>query len=215
MVRTFTSSVRVELPAAEYWALRLDPNFDAFCASRDGSVYELVSLSRWRDSATGDEHARAVSSLTSEESAAALPASVLNALNASRLVLDCTATWNTARYDRAHPAIFETRPRVKSARIEFAGENWLTGLDNGRACECAYAVRIDARVPILGRLIETLVERRIRESHGHLNSLALEYVDAAFDDQATWTLTANMPLDAGAKDAFVKPKVFLKRKWAF
>lgn len=46
-------------------------------------------------------------------------------------------------------------------------------------------------------------------------SLALEYVDAAFDDQATWTLTANMPLDAGAKDAFVKPKVFLKRKWAF
>jgi len=45
--------------------------------------------------------------------------------------------------------------------------------------------------------------------------LAIEYVDAIFDEQATWTLAANMPLDAGVRDAFVKPKIFLKRKWAF
>jgi len=44
--------------------------------------------------------------------------------------------------------------------------------------------------------------------------LALEYADAAMDPTATWTFAWDMPLDAGAADAFLKPKVVVKRKWA-
>jgi hypothetical protein len=45
--------------------------------------------------------------------------------------------------------------------------------------------------------------------------LALEYTDAAVDPAATWVVGWDMPLDAGAKDAFLQPKVLVKRKWAF
>ena len=41
--------------------------------------------------------------------------------------------------------------------------------------------------------------------------LALSYADSATEPDATWTVGWDMPLDAGAKSAFLEPAVVVKR----
>lgn len=45
--------------------------------------------------------------------------------------------------------------------------------------------------------------------------LALEYLDAALDPAAEWTLTATMLLDDGVREAVANPAITLKRAWVF
>ena len=44
MVRVVQTSAVVRLSAADFWALRLDSNWDRFCASAEGCTFSLLSL---------------------------------------------------------------------------------------------------------------------------------------------------------------------------
>ena len=46
MVKVVTTKAEVPLSAAEFWALRLDSNFDHFCAAAEDCTFSLISLSR-------------------------------------------------------------------------------------------------------------------------------------------------------------------------
>jgi hypothetical protein len=48
-MRLITDEIRIDMPAAEYWHLRLDNNFDRFCASANKSTFQLHSLREGSD----------------------------------------------------------------------------------------------------------------------------------------------------------------------
>lgn len=50
--------------------------------------------------------------------------------------------------------------------------------------------------------------------NGESGEIAVDYVDAKFEDGATWTASASVPYDAGS-DVMDKAKLTLKRSWAW
>ena len=172
-MRVLEASSLLDISAEACWALRLDTGFDAFCASKDKSRFELTC---WTDSTDGDGNAcvqtRAV--VTSLEGA--LPKALQNVFGVQtrthrtraptirphpRWVLvrfrtapppagfrgmqcDVTSTWTRELFDVDHPACFESRPRpFKTPWIR--GRCWL--LTRGAAsCESFYRVEVDVKV---------------------------------------------------------------------
>ena len=49
-MKVMEAGTAIQMGAAEYWALRMDTNFDRFCARQDKSHFELNSLEETTDS---------------------------------------------------------------------------------------------------------------------------------------------------------------------
>ena len=48
-MRVLEMATRIDMPAQQFWALRMDPQFDQFCAKRDSSRFELVAMTERTD----------------------------------------------------------------------------------------------------------------------------------------------------------------------
>ena len=114
MTRSSTYSACVPLPADTFWALRLDTNFDRFCAAAEGCSFALLSLSR-STAADGAPIVAIETELIANESP--LPSALQSLLGAKRFALLSRARWHVDRHDRAHAASFDSSPRILGDRI--------------------------------------------------------------------------------------------------
>ena len=154
-----SSAVRIDLAAAQYWALRCDPSFDQFCAEQEGSTLEVISFSRSCNSA-GETIAQSRTVVTSANKP--LPVALQALIGASRFAFDCTTTWAVDHYDREHRASFEMRPRA-SRGTHISGECWLECISPqvSRQMHVAHAPN-ESRMHPRGRLARVCTRSRSR-----------------------------------------------------
>ena len=97
-MRVLEFSVDIPLPARQYWALRLDDGFDAFCARADGCFIQPVSFARSTD-ANGLARCVAESRLVYEENP--VPASLRHMLGTETFAFVSRSAWYADRFDAA------------------------------------------------------------------------------------------------------------------
>ena len=147
-MRVLEFSVDIPLPARQYWALRLDDGFDAFCARADGCFIQPVSFARSTD-ANGLARCVAESRLVYEENP--VPASLRHMLGTETFAFVSRSAWYADRFDAAHPAEFDSTPPVLKDRISVRGRCWLEERSPA-ACRHVYRVEVDVRVFGLGSM---------------------------------------------------------------
>ena len=96
-MRVIEESTLIDLPAAVYWALRLDTNFDRFCAEAEKCTFTLVSLTHSTD-ALGPAVAVETEMAFDEPP---VPAAVVALVGSKRFALVNKARWHLERHGRA------------------------------------------------------------------------------------------------------------------
>ena len=175
MVKVSTYSATVPLPADTFWALRLDTNFDRFCAAAEGCTFALTSLSRGADG-----HVSIETELSANESP--LPSALQTLLGAKKFSLLGKARWHVDRHDKAHAATFESSPRIMGDRVCIRGQSWLEpasggpGASTGNSCTVSYRIEIEVKIMAFASILEQGLERRMRESYARLPELTAAYM---------------------------------------
>ena len=196
-MRVLESSVDIPLPARQYWALRLDDGFDAFCARADGCFIQPVSFERTTD-ANGLARCVAESRLVYEENP--VPASLRHMLGTETFAFVSRSAWYADRFDAAHPAEFDSTPPVLKDRISVRGRCWLEERSPA-ACRHVYRVEVDVRVFGLGSMAELAIERRLEANYARLGKLTLQYVRSRPPPPAPLPLPSSLPAAAAPRRA--------------
>ena len=170
-MRVWEGHALIDMPAAEFWALRLDTNFDRFCAAAENCAFNLVSLSHGKDE-RGEATVTSESEVTAEESP--LPSALQAMLGARRFAFVSRSSWHPGAYDRAHAASFTSSPRTMSQRVAVRGRTWLEPL-TASTCRACYRVEIEVKVMAVSSVIEQGLEKRVADSYGRLAGLTSEY----------------------------------------
>ena len=196
-MRVLEFSVDIPLPARQYWALRLDDGFDAFCARADGCFIQPVSFARSTD-ANGLARCVAESRLVYEENP--VPASLRHMLGTETFAFVSRSAWYADRFDAAHPAEFDSTPPVLKDRISVRGRCWLEERSPA-ACRHVYRVEVDVRVFGLGSMAELAIERRLEANYARLGKLTLQYVRSRPPPPAPLPLPSPLPAAAAPSAA--------------
>ena len=113
-MRVWEGSAIISMAADDFWALRLDSNFDRFCARAEGCSFTLLSLSHGTDE-SGHRTVTQQTEVTAEESP--LPSALQAMLGARRFSFGSHSKWWPDMYDRAHPASFTSSPPCAMSKM--------------------------------------------------------------------------------------------------
>ena len=182
----------VPLPAADFWALRLDENFDRFCADAEKCSFAQLSISR-HSATNGAALVTTETELTAEDNP--LPSALQSLVGGKRFSLLSKSTWYPDHHDRAHAGKFVTAPRLLSQRVSTRGETWLEPAATSDSCTVRYRVEIEAKLVALSHVLESTLDKRIRESHERLPEFVRRYMatDAYQQFLATRRRTTTAP----------------------
>ena len=170
-MRTFEESFLIGMPAEEFWALRLDTNYDRFCASEEKCTFTLHSL----DHGTDDDGCPTVScesEITADESP--LPSAVQVLLGARKFAFVTKQHWWPGLHDQAHAATFDSSPRPMGQRVALHGKTWVEAV-SPTSCRAFYRVDIVVKLVGFSHLLEQGLEKRIKTSYSKLSTLTLAY----------------------------------------
>jgi len=164
---------RIDMAAEDYHALRMDQNFDAFCATQTRSTFSLQSRSSSHEEQKGHtiEHMECL--LAYEENP--IPVAFHKMLGTKDFAFKYQSRWDREKFDEAHPCTFSSEPPVFKDRIKIHGRAWIMPV-GPQACDVWYHETIIVKVMGIGGAIETAVEKTMRESLKSLNASALAYL---------------------------------------
>ena len=123
----------LDVAASAYWSLRLDRDFDHYCAVKDGATFTLHSATE-----DTDEHGDAfwIVESSMEYARESIPGPMQSLLKKdepfrawSRFVF-----W-AERYDEDHKATFETRPSILGNKLIISGDCWCEPTADGCGCK--------------------------------------------------------------------------------
>ena len=110
-MRLIKEEIGIDLPAAEYWLLRLDTGFDKYCAVAEHCTFQIHSM---RESINA--HGQPIVECVNEMSSEVLPSTVHTMLGMKRLGFRTTTSWHRDWFDNAHAAQFESELTVTRAQ---------------------------------------------------------------------------------------------------
>lgn len=129
------------LSAERYWALKEDPEWDAFNDSLDGNERMIASSTRDADGV------RTVSArIQAKENP--IPPALRKLLGVGdSFSFTITEQYHPDAFDASHPATFETTPAVLASKIKVGGVHWVepAGPD-----ACTLFFRLDVNVAVMG-----------------------------------------------------------------
>ena len=169
-MRVIQVSTQVQMAADEFWALRLDQNYDDFCAQCDDVTFQL--LSRRQEVCDGQTLEFIECLLLYNENP--VPAAFQHMLGSQQFGFKYSAKWYRDLHDQKHPCTFVSEPLVMKDRISVRGQSWLVPISK-QACEVCYHQEVNVRVFGMGSVVEQVVEQRMRESLAKLNHCAQMY----------------------------------------
>ena len=187
-MRVIQCTTRVDMAAEDFWALRMDQNFDEFCAQCDDTHMEL--LSRREEQSDGQTLQIIECLLLYKENP--VPATFqhmfgectgthnLRPHTRSRAETRCwhdswptaagsgsepfgfkySARWHRDQFDQEHACSFVSEPSVMKDRIGVKGLSWLIPA-GPHACDVVYHEEVSVRVFGVGSVVEQVcLERR-------------------------------------------------------
>ena len=187
-MRVIQCTTRVDMAAADFWALRMDQNFDAFCARFDNTDMEV--LSRREEQSNGQTLQVIECLLLYRENP--VPATFQHMFGErlagthtlcpftavflwlTRMVrcaasgsepfgFKYSARWHRDRFDQEHACTFVSEPSVMKDRICVKGRCWLVPA-GPHACDVVYHEEVSVRVFGVGSVIEQVRPERAARS---------------------------------------------------
>ena len=131
------------LSAQEYWRLRLDPDWEAYCTKLDDSTFEVISLEESAD-ANGDVVITRLSRVTALTNP--IPPSLRRFLGCETFSFTMNERWWRDRWDVDHPITFTTTPAVMADRISVSGSGWAEATEESSSCILHYEVAVKVSV---------------------------------------------------------------------
>jgi hypothetical protein len=152
------STTPMQVPAAAYWALRLDRGFDLFCAEADGSEYTCHSETEDEDE-NGDTVVIIESTTTYARST--VPGPILSLLPKDEpfRIWSRFHFWSDL-FDKDHLATFETRPSILSGKLVVSGDVWCESTTEG-ACQLHTHHCVSCKVFGIGGVVEAAIASQV------------------------------------------------------
>ena len=171
----FTCTHECDLPAAELWALRLDPDFDAYFAELDNQTLEVLRNDTVEQ--PGGTKVMRVCRMVSRDNP--LPASLMPLVKSvgmdEQLPFMLHAQFTPGRYDAAHPYNYRTQLPVLTDRVHIVGKQWAEDLPGGR-CRLIAQICVQVNVFGIGGRIERAIEEQMRASYEMLPRRVVDFV---------------------------------------
>lgn len=138
-----TVSHSAEISAAEYWALKDDPNWAAFQDAQEGTE-RTVLLDK--TDADGTRTVRA--QVTASENP--IPQSLRRMLGCGEsFSFTVTESWLPNKWGKKNAAVFATEPAVLSSKIKVGGSHWVSESSDAPG-RCTLHFQLDVQVRVMG-----------------------------------------------------------------
>ena len=130
-----------ELSAQEYWKLKNDPRWDAYCDSLDRNERSIQSLEQ-----AGSGWVTSTASVQAKVNP--IPVAVRRMLGLGpEFSFTITETWHRELYDAAHAAKFQTTPAVLPSKIKVGGRHWV---EDAQPSGCILHFELEIKVGVVG-----------------------------------------------------------------
>ena len=161
--------ISIEMPfamgAATFWALRMDRNFDVFCAHHDKMNYHPESNEMTVDG-EGLVYVQQRNRLQMKENP--VPKSVRGMVGSGDDFSDRVHyRFHRDAYDEAHPFRYTTEFPVLSDRIKVEGRQWLVPISD-TACTFRAVIQLSILISGVGGAAERAVEKNMRSAYNEL-----------------------------------------------
>eukprot|EP00325_Prymnesiales_sp_UTEX-LB-985_P014365 CAMPEP_0174752318 /NCGR_PEP_ID=MMETSP1094-20130205/101782_1 /TAXON_ID=156173 /ORGANISM="Chrysochromulina brevifilum, Strain UTEX LB 985" /LENGTH=383 /DNA_ID=CAMNT_0015957945 /DNA_START=91 /DNA_END=1238 /DNA_ORIENTATION=+ len=173
MPRTFLSKEKCNISAADFWALRIEEDFDCSIAKKDGQNFDLQWVEVSKDQEGNDVVERSVRSKFFKNP---VPSSLRRFLKDPDFAVSVQSKWWVHHYDEAHAMEYQLQLPVFSDKIKVAGKQWAEPLSENSCMLCAKVQISVTKMGVLTPTIEKQTAANIEGAYKLLPERVLEYV---------------------------------------